>query len=177
MRNRSLFLLPLVFTLSVAVQAAEPQSQPRKQQAPQEDPYLKRFQELDRDSDEYVSPGEWPLEADSFTLVDRNKDGRLSKRELLTPNTLRRDRRDGQLQQPAPPRSRPDLGRRVPAQPDPDSIWGAHATIQDRRLLRSLDRNRDNRLGRREWAGAIDRFHLLDRDGDGVLSPRELSRN
>jgi Ca2+-binding EF-hand superfamily protein len=174
MRNRALFLLPLVFTLSGAVWAAEPQSQPQEQQAPQEDPYLKRFQELDRDSDEYVSPGEWPLEADSFTLVDRNKDGRLSKRELLTPNTMRRDE---QLQQPAPPRARPDLSRRIPIQPDLDNVWGAYATIQDRRLLRNLDRNGDNRLGRREWAGTIERFHRLDSNGDGVLSPRELSRN
>jgi Ca2+-binding EF-hand superfamily protein len=182
-RFLALLLLLVAFAFSGAVQAAEQdnsQTEPSPsagQQAQEENPYLKRFQELDRDSDEYVSPGEWPLEADSFTLVDRNKDGRLSKRELLTPNTLRRDRRDGQLQQPAPPRDRPDLSSRTPAQPDLDNLWGAHATIQDRRLLRNLDRNGDNRLGRREWAGTLERFHHLDRNGDGVLSPRELSRH
>jgi hypothetical protein len=64
------------------------------------------------------------------------------------------------------------------AKPSPTpSSWGIHATIEDVRLLRNLDSNRDNRLGRREWTGSAARFHRLDRNADGVLSPRELSRN
>ncbi|HWM91257.1 MAG TPA: hypothetical protein VN493_10860 [Thermoanaerobaculia bacterium] len=175
--QRLLPILLLPLALSGSVQAQQSQAKPaeKKQQAPQENPYLERFKQLDRDSDGYVSPSEWPLDADSFTVVDRNKDGRLSKGELLTPNTFRRDW-DPQLQPPARPR-RLDRDRREPSRDDLESTWGAHATIQDQRLLRNLDRNRDNRLGRREWTGTADRFHRLDRNQDGVLSPRELSRN
>ena len=61
------FLILLAFTLSGALHAAEPQ----KQQAAKEDPYLKRFQELDRDKNGYVTPGEWPLAPESFAVVDR----------------------------------------------------------------------------------------------------------
>src|SRR5215212_3843619 len=140
MRNRApLLLLFLALTLSGAVHAAQPQ-------APKEDPYLKRFQELDRDRDGYVTPGEWPLAPESFTVVDRNKDGRLGRAELLTPNRLRRDWDPPQPE--APPRQELE---RPPARQEPESTWGIHATIEDQRLLRTLDRNRDYRLGRREW--------------------------
>lgn len=160
------FLILLAFTLSGAVHAAEPQ-------APKEDPYLARFLELDRDKDGYVSPGEWPLDADSFAKVDRDEDGRLARFELLTPNRLR-----GDWDPPPPPAPpRPQLERRVPARPDPGSAWAPYATIQDVRLLRDLDRDRDNRLHRREWTGSALRFHRLDLNQDGELSLRELSRN
>ena len=164
-----ILLILLAFTLSGAVQAAEPQ----KQQAAKEDPYLKRFQELDRDEDGYVTPGEWPLAPESFVVVDRNKDGRLGRGELLTPNRLQRDW--DPPQPPAPPR--PEIDWRPPVRQEPESSWGVHATIEDVRLLRNLDSNRDNRLGRREWTGSAARFHRLDRNADGVLSPRELSRD
>lgn len=160
------FLILLAFTLSGAAHAAQPQ-------APKEDPYLKRFQELDSDKDGYVTPGEWPLAPESFTVVDRDKDGRLARFELLTPNRLRRDWDPPQPQ--APPR--PELERRPPVRQEPESFWGVHATIEDVRLLRNLDLNRDNRLGRREWTGSAARFHRLDRNADGELSPRELSRD
>jgi Ca2+-binding EF-hand superfamily protein len=137
------------------------------------DPYLERFQELDQNKDGYVTPGEWPLAPASFTVVDRNKDGRLGKAELLTPNRLRRDWDPPQTQA----KSRPQLDRRPPARQEPESTWGLHATIEDQRLLRNLDSNRDYRLGRREWTGSAARFDRLDRNADGVLSPRELSRD
>lgn len=162
---RAFPILLLAFTLTGAVQA-------RQAPQPKEDPYLARFLELDRDKDGYVTPGEWPLDADSFTVVDRDKDGRLGKAELLTPNRLRRD---WDPPQPPPP-PRPERGTRS-VQPDPENVWGRRATIQDQRLLRSFDRDRDNRLDRREWTGSAARFHRLDTNQDGVLSPRELSRN
>jgi EF hand len=163
---RALLIL-LAFTLTGAVQA---------QQAPQpkEDPYLARFQELDQNKDGYVTIGEWPLKPDSFAVVDRDKDGRLGKAELLLPNRLQRD-----WDPPPPPAPRrPELDRRAPApRPDPEDAWGSHVTIRDLRLLRDLDLDRDNRLNRREWTGSAGRFHRLDTNQDGVLSPRELSRN
>jgi len=163
------FLILLAFTLSGALHAAEPQ----KPQAAKENPYLKRFQELDRDKDGYVTPGEWPLAPESFAVVDRDKDGRLAKVELLTPNRLRRDW-DPPQPQAAP---RPQLDLRPPVRQEPEITWGVHSTIEDVLLLRNLDSNRDNRLGRGEWTGSAVQFERLDRDADGVLSPRELSRN
>ncbi|HET9227153.1 MAG TPA: hypothetical protein VFR31_10825 [Thermoanaerobaculia bacterium] len=140
------------------------------QQAPKEDPYLKRFQELDQDKNGYITPGEWPLEEESFVKVDRNNDGQLAQAELLTPNRFQRD------YDPPPPPPRPE--RLAPAPlPDPESLWGPHATIRDVRILRNLDRDLDNRLTHREWTGSSARFHRLDTNQDGVLSPRELSRN
>ena len=162
---RAFPLLLLAFTLTGALHAQQA-AQPR------EDPYLARFQELDRNKDGYVTIGEWPLEPGSFVVVDRDKDGRLDRAELLTPNRLRGD---WDPPQPPPP-PRPQRGTRS-AQPDPEDVWGRRATIRDQRLLRKFDRDRDNRLNRREWTGSAARFHRLDANQDGVLSPRELSRN
>ena len=162
--RKLLILLALALLLPAALHA---------QKAPEEDnPYLKRFQELDADKDGYVTPGEWPLEPESFVVVDRDKDGRLARFELLTPNRLRNDW--DPPQPPAPPRV--DQGTTAP-RPDPENAWGTHVTVRDLRLLRDLDRDRDSRLNRREWPGSAVRFRRLDTNQDGVLSPRELSRN
>lgn len=162
---RTLSIL-LAFTLAGAVHAQQ------APMAPREDPYLERFEELDRNQDGYVTIGEWPLQPDSFVVVDRDKDGRLGKAELLTPNRLRGDWDPPQ----PPPAPRPERRTRSGPQ-DPENVWGRRATIRDLRLLRRFDRDRDNRLDRREWTGSAARFHRLDRNQDGVLSPRELSRN
>ena len=160
---RTLLIL-LAFTLAGAVHAEQAA-----------DPYLERFQELDQNKDGYVTIGEWPLQPESFAVVDRDKDGRLGKAELLTPN---RFQRDWDPPQPPPPPPPPRLERETrPVQVDPENVWGSRATIQDQRLLRTFDRDRDNRLHRREWIGSAARFHRLDTNQDGVLSPRELSRN
>lgn len=142
------------------------------QQAPKEDPYLKRFQELDQDKNGYVTPGEWPLAEESFVKVDRNNDGQLAQAELLTPNRLQRDYDPP----PPPPAPRTHLQAPVP-RVDMVDIWGPHATFREMRILRNLDRDFNSRLTHREWTGSSALFHRLDTNQDGVLSPRELSRN
>ncbi|HVR97549.1 MAG TPA: hypothetical protein VMW27_13105 [Thermoanaerobaculia bacterium] len=180
-------------------QEKAPQAQSTQQGSPQkaETPYEKRFRELDRDGNGSVSLAEWPLEAESFKLVDRNQDGQLSRRELLTPNTLRHDpfeerfeamdaNRDGRLSRTETQRDRgvldrwdrnkdgyidrPEYGSFVR---NAENTWSPLSTGRDRRLFRDLDRNMDQRVSLLEWRGSNINFNHLDRNRDGVLSPNE----
>jgi Ca2+-binding EF-hand superfamily protein len=191
-RNRILFLVLLSLTLPAGAWAQdETQDKAPKKEA--ENPYVERFKQLDRNGDDFVSVEEWPLDRPSFERVDRNQDGRLSRAELLTPNTLRRDRvdvqfdeldtnRDGYLSQSERRRGGAGLERldrnrdgavsRLEYQ-NVESLWSSRSTGRDQRLFRELDRNNDNRLTRTELAGAGARFDTLDRNRDGVISPRE----
>lgn len=164
-----------------------------KAPAQAENPYLERFKQLDRNGDNFVTIEEWPLDRPSFERVDRNQDGRLSRGELLTPNTLRRDRvdvqfdeldtnRDGYLSQSERQRAGAALDR---LDRDRDgflsrgefqvleNIWNPLTTGRDQRIFRQLDRNNDNRLSRIELSAPRERFDTLDRNRDGVISPRE----
>ncbi|MFP5285315.1 MAG: hypothetical protein ACLGI9_06230, partial [Thermoanaerobaculia bacterium] len=175
-----------------------PQDKNQKKSAQSEDdnPYVKRFQQLDRNRDNFVTLSEWPLEPASFHRVDRNQDGRLSRTELLTPNVLRRDRRNEQFQEMDTNRdgllSRTERRRRGtdlerldrnrdglvtrPEYGNLENTWNARATPEDQRRFRTIDRNRDNLLSRLEWTGDPTRFLHLDRNQDGVISPNEWPR-
>lgn len=203
-RNRflSLVLLSLALAAPAGVWAQDESKNKNQGKTPEEapkeaeNPYLERFKELDRDGDNFVSLEEWPLDRPSFELVDRNQDGRLSRGELLTPNTLRRDRvdvqfdeldtnRDGYLSRSERQRGGADLDRldrdrdgalsRLEFR-NIENVWSPRATGREQRLFRELDRNNDNRLTRTELAGAGTRFDTLDRNRDGVISPREWPR-
>ena len=197
-------LLPLLL-LSLALGAAGASAQ-EKAQKPQDktqrnqkepenkNPYVERFNQLDRNRDGYVSLPEWPLDEPSFHRVDRNQDARLSRRELLTPNVLRRDpieerfreldvNRDGRLNRTERQRAGAGLDRLdrnadgyvtpIEYRNQAVDIWNPRATARDQQRFRSLDRDRDNRLSRPEWTGGGADFDRLDLNRDGVISPNE----
>jgi Ca2+-binding EF-hand superfamily protein len=189
------FLLALAFA-APAVASAQEKNQKQTAKGEDDNPYLKRFQQLDSNRDGFVSLPEWPLEPASFHRVDRNQDGRLSRTELLTPNVLRRDRRDEQFHELDTNRdgrlsrterqpqgtildrldrdrdgfvTRPEYGTL-------ENTWSSRATPEDQLRFRNIDRNRDNLLSRLEWTGDPTRFLHLDRNQDGVISPNEWPR-
>jgi Ca2+-binding EF-hand superfamily protein len=183
MRSRNLTLSLLLLSLALAASA---------QQKPQEqkNPYLERFRQLDLNHDGYVSSTEWPMDRTSFQRVDRDKDGRLSQAELLTPNQIRRDPRDeqfrlldlnhdGHLSQSELQRGVPGVARMdrnadgIVTRREYENTWNSRATVRDQRRFQSLDRNHDNRLSRPEWNGGVALFDRLDRNRDGTLSPDE----
>lgn len=212
MRSRDRFIPVFLLSLTLAAAGAGAQDKPRNTQgrpgqeqekaaqekAKNQNPYVERFQQLDRDRDGYVSPAEWPLDRARFDRVDRDKDGRLSRGELLTPNTLRGDRReeqfhaldanqDGRLSRTEREGttlegldrdrdgyvSRPEFVDRVHVG---QNAWSSRSSVREQRLFRDLDRNRDNRLNRLEWTGPGARFDAIDRNRDGVISPNEWPR-
>lgn len=181
-RILTLLLLPLAFAAANAQDKAQKPQKTRQAPSQAANPYVERFQKLDSNKDGYVTPAEWPLERTKFDLVDRNNDGRLSRAELLTPNVVRdpsvNDRlqqvdtnRDGRLS-----REERERGRLVNQARDTENVWNPHSTPREQNRFRDLDRNRDNRLSRPELTGAGARFDRLDRNKDGVVSPREWPR-
>jgi len=197
MRNRD--FLPCILLISLALPAAtaqpkaqKPQAKPQSTQAEENNPYIQRFKQLDHNGDGYVTVPEWPLDEPSFHRVDRDQDGRLSRKELLTPNVLRRDDRfrqldsnnDGRLNRTERQRAGTALdgldrnkdGYVTPLEyrDGAGDIWNPRAgTVQAQERFRNLDRNRDNRLTRPEWTGAGPAFDRLDFNRDGVISPNE----
>lgn len=200
MRNRNRFIP--CFLLSLALAAAGASAQEKAQSTQEKDqeknPYVERFKQLDRNGDGSVTLAEWPLDRVSFDRVDRDKNGRLSQGELLTPNRLRDEARDEQFHaldanqdgrlSPAETNgtrlewmdrnkdgyvSRPEYVDRVETG---QNAWSPRATVRQQHRFQDLDRNRDNRLSRSEWVGRGARFDDADRNRDGVISPSEWPR-
>lgn len=195
----TLLALALTAPAAAGAQAAaqRPPTEDKASRPEDDNPYSKRFAELDRNDNGFVERDEWPLAPESFDVVDRDKDGRLSRNELLTPNVLREGRlerefswldtnRDGFLDTRELQRGGLDLQRldrnkdgivarseiRNPIA-DIENTWKPGVSQRTRSQFRTLDRNRDNRVSRPEWRGARDLFNRLDRNRDGVLSPYE----
>lgn len=196
MRSRNPILILSLALTAASVQGQTPKAQSKAQPGPtqpKDNPYVERFNQLDRNGDGYVVLSEWPLDEPSFHLVDRNKDGRLSRTELLTPNVLRREDRFRQLDLDGDRRLSPSERRRGGTALDTldrdrdgyvtlreydqtrsiGDVWSRRATIQDQQRFRSLDLNRDNRVTRPEWIGSGVTFDRIDRNRDGVISPNE----
>ena len=100
-----------------------------------------------------------------FQLLDRNRDGELTQKELArAPRLLRRlDRNgDGRLSR----REITAVGSDRPQQSD---------KVSRRRRLKRLDLNKDGFLSKDEVKGRLaEAFARLDRNGDGKLGPAEL---
>jgi len=198
--------LPLILLLALAVPAAAspqtadlktPKAEDRASSKEDDNSYLQRFKELDRNKSGFVERDEWPMDPKSFDIVDRDQDGRLSRAELMTPNRPNEDRlqrqftwldtnRDGRLSQSEMQRGGTDL-RALDRNKDGSvtrgefqsqvqiiqNTWRPNTTPRAQSQFLFYDRNRDNRVNRLEWPGAKALFERLDRNRDGFLSPSE----
>jgi Ca2+-binding EF-hand superfamily protein len=127
---------------------------------------------LDFDDDRHLSASEFALlpgeagQRTRFERLDRNRDGRISTRELGVPQemleVLDLDG-DGVIAASEVPRARPGPVRVILA---PDA-----ATV-----LAVLDRNRNGRLDRGELRGVPELLSRYDRDSSGALESAEIGR-
>jgi Ca2+-binding EF-hand superfamily protein len=124
-----------------------------------------------------------------FDLIDTDKDGRLSVRELRNAvkllDKLDRDG-DGKLSRQEIPRTYRATFRQGPAN-SPNQ--GFRAVVVNRSYgmggprvpnraagplwFRKMDRNRDGDVSRREFLGTDEEFKKIDTDGDGLISVAE----
>jgi Ca2+-binding EF-hand superfamily protein len=115
--------------------------------------YVQQFQAADTENKGYVertkvmNPQSRFLFA-IFPLADRDGDGNLTRREL---NAFL------------------DLHEKAGL-----CATGLELTTSGRGLFEILDANRDRRLGQRELRSAWSRLAIWDRNGDGLIAPREL---
>lgn len=190
-RNLPFFLLALALSVpavDTAAAAGAQEDQPRRSaqqdqtrqgQNNRENPYAARFQQLDQNKDGVVSRSEWPLAPASFDVVDSDKDGRLTKSELLVPNVGPGYRLGPSIQELEAQRQIRE--REIRAQQERARIGVIprgdvlnRLTPYEQSRLQRLDRNRDSRLSRHEWPGSRDVFNRLDRNRDGFVTLNEV---
>ncbi|MCH2114956.1 MAG: hypothetical protein MK171_08615 [Pirellulales bacterium] len=139
--------------------ALQEMAAPNRRSDPLADPKqaLRLFEQLDSDGDGYVSSGEVTEQlADRFGRLmlhaDQDTDGRLSQRELLALSERRQA----------------EAAKRRPLEEIEENV---------QRLLQRLDRNRDQRLSRKEAPRRMSKqFDKLDVDGNGMLDRIELGK-
>jgi hypothetical protein len=103
------------------------------------------FDNLDADNDGRVERGEWHASADAFQWLDRNRDGVLSRAEVV---------------------GTPQAGRRAQRRGRADSVTADE--------FASLDINRNGRITPNEWHWSRNSFDQRDLNRDGVLTRAEL---
>lgn len=119
--------------------------------------YLRRFQALDRDGNDYLDQMEVrvdPLFNELFSFLDRDGDGKVFSKELAA--TL------DELE-PA-------------ADAAADGMVSTDVTEAGRGLFGLIDTDADGRLSVRELRGMKTLIERFDRDKDGKLSPTEVPR-
>jgi Ca2+-binding EF-hand superfamily protein len=126
-----------------------------------------------------------------FDLIDVNRDGRLSVREIRNMvkllDVLDKDR-DGCISRKEIPRRYTVLFHQGPPD-DPNfraRVVAARRGMVDRPRgresargplwFRKMDRNRDGDVSRREFLGTDEEFKAIDEDGDGLISVEEAER-
>ena len=123
-----------------------------------------------------------------FDLIDTNRDGRLSVREMRNAvnliKTFDRDG-DGKLSREEIPRSYQVAVQRGTAiansaglreaafYPDGSQARGGPKTGRGPVWFRNMDLNRDGDVSRREFLGTDQQFKEIDTDGDGLISIEE----
>jgi Ca2+-binding EF-hand superfamily protein len=128
-----------------------------------------------------------------FDLLDVNRDGRLSVREMRAAPALiaKLDRAGkGYLTRADLPASYRLTVRRGPAGATSDdygavlaAIYGGSSKAETHRAptagplwFRKMDKNGDGDVSRREWLGSEELFRQIDTDGDGLISAAEAER-
>lgn len=103
--------------------------------------------------------------AETFTTLDRNRDGRLAATEWRadTASFVEADRNgDGTL-------TRTEFLNQATTAPAADS-----SPVTTTNEFTALDANRNGRIERNEWRDSADAFDWLDRDNDNILSRAEV---
>ena len=124
------------------------------------------FEVLDRNRDRRLSPRELAAARDVVAEVDQDRDGALADGELAERYrvTFRMD--SGGLLEAA------SRSREQGMAPEPVRIGATSGPA----WFRSMDRNADGDVSRREFLGPTADFNRLDGDGDGLLDPDEAAR-
>ena len=202
MRRAALCVLPLLMAVTAGAAYAQngyetailgqtifisPSGQPFRAKVGEAFPEAQWFAQADTDKDGKISSDEFSADAAAFfNRLDVNHDGYISSMENtayetnIAPEITRTDPR---IAQPVDHYQAPDQD--MDADPNGDKtryikqIIGAsqYGLIDEPQPIRAADQNFDFRISGDEWAAAtVQRFSILDRNGDGFITPDELPK-